>query len=710
MSFGALTGFRNWIGIVQFRALLFGALAALLVLVWAGGAVQLWLERSSYIALAERATESLSLALAEYTRQSLENVDNTLQDIVVQSPAWADPRRRQAAAEYLRVLSDRDSIIRSIRIYDARGQLWLSSETQRPDFPQVGEREDFLIHKSATKRGMYIGLPQRTATGELRYPVSRGIAGPRGEFQGIAVVNLDVATFEKFFGTLDVGDDGLTILLRQDAVLLIRRPKLDAAIGRFPFSAIIPALAAKAPEGAFTFTSQIDQIVRIGHYRVVEPYPLIASVAIAVDHALAPWRRLLLQFGVTLGLITLAVFLLGWLVVRQHALFEQAEARARDRQQQLEGISLNMPAVVFQRIRHRNGRSHYTFVDPKIRDVFGVDPEEVKEGVAALNAVTHPDDVQVIQASFEQSARQLSMWRHEFRIEPPSKGLQWIRGAATPRPGPAGEVIWDGVYFNITAEKQSEEHLQRAYRMETVGQLASGIAHQFNNLLMSIQGHLELIQLETEKQGPVAGNAGAALEAVQRGAALTRQLLAFSRRQRLEPTAFNLNEALKETGELLSGLLGRTIRITFQLQEDLPGVRVDRGQFQTAIVALSLNAREAMPQGGTLAIATAVEDLPEDKARTALTTPGRYVTVRVRDSGVGMPEAIQLRAFEPFFTTKGMGQGAGLGLSQVHGFMKQSGGHATLHSLPNQGTEVALYFPIHREASGGQLDSTRHPQ
>ncbi|HEX7926327.1 MAG TPA: ATP-binding protein, partial [bacterium] len=264
--------------------------------------------------------------------------------------------------------------------------------------------------------------------------------------------------------------------------------------------------------------------------------------------------------------------------------------------------------------------------------------------------------------------------------------------------GPLDSVVWDGVYFNITAEKQAEEHLQQAHRMETVGQLASGIAHQFNNLLMSIQGHLELIQLEAEQDKAVASNSKAALDAVERGAILTRQLLAFSRRQRLEPTAFNLNEALKETGDLLGGLMGRTIRIDFNLQPDLPGVRLDRGQFQTTVVALAVNAKEAMPNGGTLTFSTSIEDVSEQVAREALGNPGTYVTVRVRDTGVGMDPKVQARAFEPFFTTKGMGQSTGLGLSQVHGFMKQMGGIARLVSSPTQGTEVALYFPPHQGA------------
>ncbi len=681
---------------MPFRPLLNASLAALLALVWLAGALQLWLERQSYQDLAAKACESLSLALGEYTHQSLENIDNTLQDIVTQSGRWTAPERREAAVEYLHNLAERDSTIRSIRLYDGDGRLWLASEPVGDDVPRVNRREDFLAHRAGTSRPLHIGLPQRTLGGEWRYPISRKLVGSRGEFQGIAVANLESDTFERFFATLDVGDKGLVTLLRQDSVLLIRRPRLDSSIGRFPFTAIIPALAQRTPHGPFTFTSRLDEVNRIGYYRSLTKYPLIVSVSMATDHALAPWRRLVAQFAGTLAGVSVAVFLLGWAVSQQHRLWERAEAQARERQQQLEGIARNMPAVVFQRLRGPGGVPRYTFIDPKVRDLFGLAPEQIMNSVAALNAITHPDDVARIQASFEASGRDLTPWALEFRINLAGTGLQWMRGAATPRRGAEGEVIWDGVYFNITAERLAQEQLHRSHRMETIGQLARGVAHQFNNLLMSIQGHLELIQLESAPGHPAVGSAAEALEAVQRGATLTRQLLAFSRHQQLEPLVFDLNAALRETRDMVEGLWDKTMRLQFSLQDGLPGVRIDRSQFQAAIVALALNAKEAMPKGGVVTMATAVEELSPAEAAAAFVAAGRYVTVRVRDSGVGMSDSVQLRAFDPFFSTKGIGERIGLGLSQVHGFMKQSGGHVALRSLPSQGTEVALFFPIHQ--------------
>src|SRR5262249_21724390 len=147
---------------------------------------------------------------------------------------------------------------------------------------------------------LFIGMPVHTPDGQWRYPLSRRISGPHGEFQGMAVANLEPETLEKYFATLDVGDRGLVVMLRQDAVLMLRRPHLEAAIGQLPADSLIPRLAAQAGSGAFTFTSRFDHEYRIGFFRVVEGYPLVVAVTVAWDHAMAPWHRLVLQFALTL--------------------------------------------------------------------------------------------------------------------------------------------------------------------------------------------------------------------------------------------------------------------------------------------------------------------------------------------------------------------------------------------------------------------------
>jgi CheY-like chemotaxis protein len=226
-----------------------------------------------------------------------------------------------------------------------------------------------------------------------------------------------------------------------------------------------------------------------------------------------------------------------------------------------------------------------------------------------------------------------------------------------------------------------------------VGQLTGGLAHDFNNLLMIIGGNLDLIRGRISDDH-VAKRLDQVLTAVQRGAKLTQQLLAFSRIQSLSPTSFCLNDLLPEIEMLIQRAVGSEIQVSFHLAESLWFCRADPNQLESAILNLAINARDAMPKGGSLRVAT--ENSTLDEAAAALlgdVVPGRYAVVTLTDTGTGMPQDVVARVFEPFFTTKEVGKGSGLGLSQVYGFARQSGGHVALHSEVGKGTSVRLYLP-----------------
>jgi CheY-like chemotaxis protein len=231
--------------------------------------------------------------------------------------------------------------------------------------------------------------------------------------------------------------------------------------------------------------------------------------------------------------------------------------------------------------------------------------------------------------------------------------------------------------------------------MEAIGQLSGGIAHDFNNLLMIVLGNLETAQRNARESSPnLQRSIANAMRGAQRAAALTSRLLAFSRRQALDPKPIDLNRFLSGTVDFLQRSLGETIRIEHVGTAGLWQVELDTNQLETALVNLAINARDAMPDGGRLTIETANVWIDEDYCRSnPETTPGQYVAICVTDTGIGMNAETINRAFEPFFTTKEIGQGTGLGLSQVYGFVKQSGGHVKLYSEVNIGTTVKLYFP-----------------
>ncbi len=247
----------------------------------------------------------------------------------------------------------------------------------------------------------------------------------------------------------------------------------------------------------------------------------------------------------------------------------------------------------------------------------------------------------------------------------------------------------------------AEERLRHAQQLEAVGQLTGGIAHDFNNLLTVIIGNLQLVQEDIAGSDAIAQPIDSALHAASSAADLTRKLLAFSRRQALRPRPIDANELVGNMLEMIRRTLGERITILAYPDPNVPKVHADPGQLETALLNLVVNARDAMPDGGRLSIETSVRSLDPDYAEQfGDVLPGRYVMIAVSDNGSGMPEHIVRQAFDPYFTTKERGKGSGLGLSMVHGFVKQSRGHVAIYSEPGQGTTVRLFLPIADTARG----------
>jgi signal transduction histidine kinase/DNA-binding response OmpR family regulator len=368
-----------------------------------------------------------------------------------------------------------------------------------------------------------------------------------------------------------------------------------------------------------------------------------------------------------------------------------------------------------------------------LAEVFGVPKQEAERGLPLTDFVSgvHPDDRDRVLAAIDRSVMHGEIYEAECRVL--GGGVERVviaRGQVAA--DAAGRRRMAGAIIDVTEEKaasralealnagleqrvasevaqrfQAEEALRQAQKMEAVGQLTGGVAHDFNNLLTVIIGGLDTIRrTKPGEDARVRRAAEMALQGAQRAANLTTRLLAFSRRQPLEPKALDLNYLVRDMTDLLHRSLGEQVELEGVLAPRLWGIEADQNQLESAILNLAVNARDAMPEGGKLTIETANTALDETYAAVdAEVIPGQYVMISVSDTGCGMSNETLAHVFEPFFTTKEVGRGTGLGLSMVYGFVKQSGGHVTLYSEEGQGTTVKLYFP--RYLGDGETEDVR---
>jgi len=353
-----------------------------------------------------------------------------------------------------------------------------------------------------------------------------------------------------------------------------------------------------------------------------------------------------------------------------------------------------------------------TFSFPADQDLADLPPDVTETRI-------HPDDLNWVQEQVSQSVETGEAFNAEYRVLRPDGGYLWVLASGCCEFNQQGEPFrFPGVLIDIHERKSAEESLLRftrnleqrvadevearlaaeeqlrqSQKLEAIGGLTGGVAHDFNNLLQVIAGNLHLLARHEPDNANVQRRVNASIAAVERGAKLSSQLLAFARRQPLSPAVCNPKQVFEGLAEILQRALGETLQIKVNAPDDAWHIFVDRNQLENTILNLAINARDAMKGEGTIGLSAEHVVLDQKFCAGKGIVAGDYVCVTVADTGIGMPPQVLAQAFEPFFTTKADGQGTGLGLSMVFGFVKQSGGHIEISSTEGQGTRVQLYFP-----------------
>jgi PAS domain S-box-containing protein len=388
-----------------------------------------------------------------------------------------------------------------------------------------------------------------------------------------------------------------------------------------------------------------------------------------------------------LQLITHSTHLAGIAIEHDRAKAELRAAEARYRT-----LVERLPAITY--IAELGARGPWHFVSPQIETMLGFSPAEwLSDPMNWMNHI-HPDDREIALAAENLFQETHELFQAEYRMFARDGRLLWFRDEGILLQTDGQGLLMQGVLYDITERKRLEDQLHHSQKMEAVGQLAGGVAHDFNNLLMLIQAHNEHLRDRLDPSDPTRKDALEIENAVTRAAALTAQLLAFSRKQVLRPKLLDLNAVLADVAKMLHRLIGDNIEVRVMPATKLGRVKADPGQMEQVILNLAVNSRDAMPAGGKLTIRTRDVELDENHARKRQgAPPGKYVMLTVSDTGIGMDTETQAHIFEPFFTTKAAGKGTGLGLATVYGVVKQSDGWISVESEPGRGTTFHIHLP-----------------
>jgi PAS domain S-box-containing protein len=671
---------------------------ALVVIVMASFQVYDILRRLDIVVrTAEQGYASLSRTLAEQTRSAVQAVD-----VVVQDTATVMQLKRLHASypqthERLRGRMQLIPQIQDLFVTDREGNVLAAGADTPLARDWVAQQPFFLAQRRKFSAGPFISeaFPLR-GPADWTIALSRRIDNTRGRFDGVVVALVNLDYFRRFYAAVDLGKGSEIALFRLDGGLLAHYPRTGDELGRpFADESLYRSLIDRRGEPGKLLNSATDGQERVFAADAVNGYALAIGVSVKKATILEAWHVQALHSAVRTSLLCLSVIALVWLVLRHLRRSERAEAQLRVQTALLDELFESAPeAIVMLDLDQR-----VTRVNREFTRMFGYNAEQVRG--RALDALIVPEE---LRSDWHRLARSVRQGRHTSmeteRVRNDGVRLH-VSELGAPILIATGQIGSYAIYRDISerrladAERDKlEARLRQAVKLETIGTMAGGIAHDFNNILAAILGYGDMARNAATEGSTVKRYIANVLAAAHRAKALIDQILTYSRSNRGQRAAVNVDEVVDETLDLVRVSLPTNIELSAALSARRAAVIADPTHIHQLIMNLCRNAEYAMPSGGKLSVALDAVDIHEDAALShGLLEAGRYLRLRVADTGCGMTAEVSARVFEPFFTTRDSGTGTGLGLAVVQGIVTDLGGAIDVVSLPGRGSTFDIYLP-----------------
>lgn len=687
------------------RLILAAALAVCIV-----GALSVWDLSISYRNAyddTEASARNLSRAFAIHASRSVGETSRIIDGIG--RAVVAEPKSTAAPESVLHAIL-RDGLIdapqlQGVVIVDSKGVIVAGSRNFPEQRVNVSDRDYFKVHRESPSTRLRIGsATDSRITGEWFIASTARLEDPDGIFLGVVVAALSPDYFSDFYDSVVLPGQSFVELLHGNGSVLAREPIDNTVMGR---ASMVAASSAPAVARIDTVGQRPALLVA---QEAVPDLPLAVLIAVDLDAALMHWKRHFRQHGVLNIVAVLALLLLLLALHRRTSMLASSEAVAQRLARERDSVISSMADAVI--VADANGKivgynPAATLIFDSSRFLESPDDHLRMQGVFLPDGTTPfpPEAPPLARAIHGEQVDDVEICLRNDQVPDGARLLLNAR----PIKGPDGEIEGGVVVCrDITAVRETEHRLIQAQKMESVGQITGGVAHDFNNILTVVMGNIEMLGGRIRSDPEAQRIVNAVLEAAGRGADLTSRLLAFSKRQTLQPRIVDVNKLVIDTHQLLLRVLGESIEIQTKLQPDTWPAIVDSAHLQSALLNLAVNARDAMPEGGRLTIETDNTTFDEHYvANNPDVRSGDFVVLAVSDTGTGIAANIRDRVFEPFFTTKEVGHGSGLGLSMVYGFSRQSGGHVKIYSEEGHGTVVRLYLPRSTQGAAAQTPVTQ---